>query len=427
MIIETPLTNHFASCLIKSKQRLLLASPFLSGFLRQLPFTANPQQDRRLLTRFSPENINTFNLPALQFLLDQGFTIRYNNEIHLKLYLFDETALIGSANLTSGGFEKNIELTVEAAQHLSECLQLFEDLWRSPTSQELRQADIDSGQAQYLVLAARDRAKGSAQPPARAPVPPSQTAETLFRQIFVEEIQHFEEIQDKVSAAEQQRQRRINELLGPHSPEAVYAPENHPRRRDCLFYDLQYGPEVQLAATGLVENQYRAVFEHQLFPAILGFLLPTSKGLPPWNLESPSELQAFAEGIFAFDLPQYKEVMPIRLASFFYPRHFLPIFSLKQLGEIAKSLGFPGPAPQEPQEQFLEYNSFLYNRTASVPVNNYVKSQMLYAYFFTNLLLTGHHNQKSLQDIKDEYRLQRAWIDDYLSSAERRLRSLNLI
>lgn len=68
-----------------------------------------------LITRFYREDFvnGVSRIEALEMLNDAGANIYAMQDLHSKLYLFDmETALLGSANFTSGGFKLNHELSL---------------------------------------------------------------------------------------------------------------------------------------------------------------------------------------------------------------------------------------------------------------------------------------------------------------------------
>ena len=66
-------------------------------------------------------------LEVLKNLIERGVKIIAIKNLHTKLYLFDNsTAIIGSANFTSGGFGKNVELSVQLKNNPDEIKQLCE-------------------------------------------------------------------------------------------------------------------------------------------------------------------------------------------------------------------------------------------------------------------------------------------------------------
>jgi len=133
-IFLNPITETLRKSITESENRLNLAVPFISGFAKKIisDKTLNNTINKRLITRFDETNINTFNLPTLEYLIDKGFEICYNNKIHLKLYITDNDAFVTSSNLTNGGFENNVELTIRVDnENFENCQAIFNDLWLS--------------------------------------------------------------------------------------------------------------------------------------------------------------------------------------------------------------------------------------------------------------------------------------------------------
>src|SRR5262245_39492216 len=114
-VFENPISSLIISALEKATNVSLIAVPFISSYGGKIFSSSHLKKisDKKLLTRFDETNLNSFNLPTLKYLLNEGFEIRYDNNIHLKLYILDSIAFITSANLTYGGFETNTELTIQ--------------------------------------------------------------------------------------------------------------------------------------------------------------------------------------------------------------------------------------------------------------------------------------------------------------------------
>ena len=83
-----------------------------------------------------------------------------------------------------------------------------------------------------------------------------------------------------------------------------------------------------------------------------------------------------------YRIPQYAETLPIRLASYFYPNNFLPIFKLSHLEKVCRILGLE-TAVKSKGDKLYVYNTFLSNKMKSIPFDNYVKSSIAYQLYFT--------------------------------------------
>ena len=95
-VIINPITTEFKRQLNDCTNELLIAVPFISSFAKKvLPEKElNRINNKKIITCFDETNINSFELETLNYFLDNGFEILYNNSIHLKLYLFENTGFI---------------------------------------------------------------------------------------------------------------------------------------------------------------------------------------------------------------------------------------------------------------------------------------------------------------------------------------------
>ncbi len=92
----------------------------------------------RLLVRCDLKDVVTgaCSLPALKSALDAGFEVRLSSALHVKLYFFDETLFVGSANLTGKGLALvgycNDELSTEGKPTARDA-EIAENLWSQGT------------------------------------------------------------------------------------------------------------------------------------------------------------------------------------------------------------------------------------------------------------------------------------------------------
>tara|TARA_R110001606_G_C15372887_1_gene649721 strand:- start:829 stop:1506 length:678 start_codon:yes stop_codon:yes gene_type:complete len=213
-------------------------------------------------------------------------------------------------------------------------------------------------------------------------------------------------------------------LKDPFNKLLFYVADHEESRKKCLFYDFSYGAESKLAGTGLREAQFKDVFENTKFRKVVAFIYPESIGLEPWNFESDKSLQVFCNGLFEFDIPQYAEAIPIRLASYFYPEIFLPIFKLKDLQGVCKTLGIDTNAKSR-GEMLYAYNSFLREVMKDVPYNNYVKANMIYKVLYSIILYSRLESGESFDEIQSSY--SKRWVKDFISEAKFTLESIKAI
>jgi hypothetical protein len=203
-----------------------------------------------------------------------------------------------------------------------------------------------------------------------------------------------------------------------------YSPENHPRRRENLLYDFAYGTELKLADTGLRKAQFKDAFEHPNFQNVIEYIFPALLELPSWNLEDEKSRLIFCNGLFDFKIPQYSEALPIRLASYFYPENFLPIFKLDHLQKVCDALGIDSSAKSR-GERLFAYSSFLLNVMKDIPYNNYIKSDIAYQVLYTIELYKRLKEGEDFSNIKNSY--QQRWVKNFIEKGKKTLKKINAI
>ena len=123
--------NHIKN----SKKSIKIISPFIS--FQSLDFIKDSNADITIITRFSLEDFakGSSSIDCLSELLNSNNVKIYAmKDLHTKLYIFDDnTAILGSANFTDGGLNRNVELSVEFAQNtiLEEVIEYFNDSLKS--------------------------------------------------------------------------------------------------------------------------------------------------------------------------------------------------------------------------------------------------------------------------------------------------------
>lgn len=128
---ETGFTINFFSHAGRNPRVGLLAAPF---FTTTDPIDALTGRgcDVRLIVRFSPATTPEALRAAFE---NPRVKVRYftDAKFHTKLYIVDEVALVGSANLTTSGLQANRELSVLLRQDRDEAFYalpgIFDDLW----------------------------------------------------------------------------------------------------------------------------------------------------------------------------------------------------------------------------------------------------------------------------------------------------------
>lgn len=94
----------------KAKRQIKIISPFIQESMSKYLVDSTCRGiSSQLITRFYREDFisSVSSLTALKNLQTAGVEIYALKDLHAKLYLFDDnTAIIGSANFTGGGFGK---------------------------------------------------------------------------------------------------------------------------------------------------------------------------------------------------------------------------------------------------------------------------------------------------------------------------------
>jgi len=408
IIIQNPITDKVLFSIKNSKNRLKFAVPFITSFALRLlsQDITKGINDKKIIARFDDSTITSFDIPSLKKLLDLGFEIRYDNKIHLKLYITDSDVYVSSSNLTTAGFEKNKELTVKLDSINNEqSVQMFDSIWEDCEVNKISYELLDASIEKYDLLKKKEKhskRKNTAiiiESNLDGHINIAQIIEEIFSQN--KDYSNFKDLSFKANAS---RQNIITQITQDYDKLIFYAPEGHKNRRVNLFYEFVYGAENHLAGTGLREQQFKDVFEHPKFKDIINFMLPEIVSTTPWNLSNQEEFLQFCNGIFDFEIPQYSEALPIRLASYFYPQHFLPIFKLSHLQQISEAFGLETNAVSK-GERLFTYNKFLLDKMVAIPENNYVKSnisyQILYTVELNNRLLNGESYEAILKSHKE--------------------------
>lgn len=427
-IIKNPLTDWIRDSIINSKERLNFAVPFLSSFSNTLlnKQTTCEISDKRIVTRFDDSSLTSFDLPTLKTLLELGFTIQFDNSIHLKLYITDNEVYVTSSNLTKGGFESNVELTVKIdSNNTQNCIDIFNEIWTNCSGNKLTYDLIDNNWGKYEIL--RKREKYAKRELTNVKTKPIKVG-VLDLQKIIDEIfnQKFDysKTNKLVFEANKLREKTKEKLHQKFDSLIFYAPEGHDLRRNNLFYDFVYGYEVDLAGTGLRELQFKTVFEHPDFEKVVNYFYPEMIGMKSWNLSDKDEFQEFCNGIFDFEIPQYSEAIPIRLASYFYPEYFIPIFNLEHLKKVSETLGLETDAETRGDKLFA-YNSFLADKMKAIPFDNYIKSNISYRLLFTVELYNRLNKGETYDNVLNSYKEN--WKKGLIESGKDLLTKLKII
>ena len=179
-----------------------------------------------------------------------GIEVKYCNDFHAKIYIFDKAALLGSANLTDSGLSTKREAVIKldrkvdsAAYH--EMRTLFNDLWKGGF--ELRQEDFDAFMAKFdeqseqcnrwstskkeMETALKNARKGSRKPR----VDPLIQREANLQRTYDEYLSAFNEVKG-ILAAPEYRRKELEEFGPVHETDRFlnYIKEIRKRRKKSL-------------------------------------------------------------------------------------------------------------------------------------------------------------------------------------------------
>lgn len=111
-ILRSPWENRFTNLLNRSVNHVYLASPFVKLQTASLVTKNLPHDvDFRYINCFKLAHFHSgaSDLAALKLFNDHNCLQRSVQNLHAKLFIFDDTAIITSGNLTPGGLRNNLE------------------------------------------------------------------------------------------------------------------------------------------------------------------------------------------------------------------------------------------------------------------------------------------------------------------------------
>jgi HKD family nuclease len=429
LILTNPITSTIKNSIEKSTGRVLIAVPFLTGYVRKIinENKVKSIKDKRIITRFDASSITSFDIPALKYLLDCGYEIRYDNTIHLKLYIFDEDVFVTSSNLTQGGFENNKELTVKTDSSSTEnCIQIFDELWQNCENTRISYELLELNLKTYDFLRKKEKFRTQNKPPIQeiTNIKLGDLDITELKDLIIGSALSDNVTETRVYKANKLRNNFLSRLRKEFDSSLIFSDKDQPNYKKDLHYVLLYGSESRLANTGLRDKQVEQAFTSQKFIDAMYFFLPEIIGQSPWDLENETTRLEFCQGLFDFDIPQYKESLPIRIASYLYPEKFLPIFNLNHLQKVCQYLGLKSSAKTR-GERLFAYNKFLSDELENIQKSNYLKSHIIYEILFTVILHTEISSGKSLREVINSG--FKKWEKDYINKAYKNLLDLKII
>ena len=110
-IVTTPTFIWLSQQAKDCRSRMLIGSPYVNDGVLKLTNMVSAQVNRVLVTRTDLRDfaVRASSLDSLCTLAKDGVAIRSLNNLHAKVYVLDNTALVTSANATFSGMNRNLE------------------------------------------------------------------------------------------------------------------------------------------------------------------------------------------------------------------------------------------------------------------------------------------------------------------------------
>ena len=110
-IVTTPTFPWLSEQAKVCRCRMVVGSPYVNNGLLELTNLVSPRANRVLVTRTDLRDfaVRASSLDSLCALARDGVTVKSLNYLHAKVYVFDDTALVTSANATFAGMRRNLE------------------------------------------------------------------------------------------------------------------------------------------------------------------------------------------------------------------------------------------------------------------------------------------------------------------------------
>jgi phosphatidylserine/phosphatidylglycerophosphate/cardiolipin synthase-like enzyme len=146
---STTVQGEISGALLNAQQEILISSPWITHIIDELSGFKKKDGEKKInikiITRLIKEDIEkgVTDLDKFRVLKDTfGAEIRYNNDLHAKMVVVDNSvAIISSANLTKKGLFVNYEAGVclKDKSKVNKVVQFFNDVWKEskPLTQQV--------------------------------------------------------------------------------------------------------------------------------------------------------------------------------------------------------------------------------------------------------------------------------------------------
>jgi hypothetical protein len=161
-IIKSPWQNVFLDHVKKAKTTVYLASPFIkTQTANMISGGISTKVDFRYLNSFKLAHFHTgaSDLEALRIFANQKCKQKSVHNLHAKLFIFDDEAIITSGNLTPGGLRNNLEYGVLVDNKVDEIKKDYLNLFNNPEYPEITVDIVNKAEA-ILASVPKEKQKG---------------------------------------------------------------------------------------------------------------------------------------------------------------------------------------------------------------------------------------------------------------------------
>jgi phosphatidylserine/phosphatidylglycerophosphate/cardiolipin synthase-like enzyme len=148
-VIKSPWRDKFFDEVKRARESIQVCSPFVKQKpIEEIYKTKSDSTSFELITKFNIHNFykNSSDLEAMKFVLDSQDSLFNYQNLHAKIYLFDQkSAIVTSANLTSGGLVNNYEygVKIDSSSTMKEVVGDFDKMKSSDLSGEINTSILD--------------------------------------------------------------------------------------------------------------------------------------------------------------------------------------------------------------------------------------------------------------------------------------------
>lgn len=147
-IVKSPWQDLFVSLVRDAKKRIHLASPYIKSVTAKMIINNLPKRklDVKYISSFKLEDFlrGSSDIEAFRIFDSNYIVVKNIQKLHAKLFIFDETAIITSGNLTRNGMNFNIEYGVMVnGQLVKNIAEDFLDIWKNSECYRINSAILD--------------------------------------------------------------------------------------------------------------------------------------------------------------------------------------------------------------------------------------------------------------------------------------------